>query len=89
MDITFAKDLSLFINAVGAGNFLLLSYIYLQNKRKELKQANSILSLLFLALGIIVLNTIFNFTEYRDIFYGLEPISNAFGDRRASCRERV
>ena len=78
MDIDLVKDVSLLVNAVGAGNCFLLSYVYLRKKERKVQQFSYILSLLFFILGAIVLNTIFNFTGHSKLLYGFEPLTNAF-----------
>jgi len=71
------KDISILVNAVGAGNCFLLSYVNLRKKEHSVKQFSYTLSLLFFILGTIVLNTIFNFTGYSKLLYGFEPLTNA------------
>lgn len=78
MYLELVKDLSLLVNAVGAGNCFLLSYVYLRKNDKQLQQSGAILSLLFFILGAIIINTIFNFTGYSKYFYEFEPLTNAF-----------
>lgn len=78
MDLELVKDVSLLVNAVGVGNCFLLSYVYLRKKDSKVQQPRYILSFLFFILGAIVLNTIFNFTGHSKLFYGFEPLTNAF-----------
>lgn len=78
MDLGLIKDVSLLVNAVGAGNCFLLSYVYLRKKEAKVKRLGHVLSFLFFILGAIILNTIFNFTGYNNFFYGFEPLTNAF-----------
>jgi len=78
LDLDLIKDVSLLVNAVGAGNCFLLSYVYLRKKERKAQQSSYILSLLFFILGTIVLNTIFNFTGHSKLFYGFESLTNAF-----------
>lgn len=67
------------MNAVGVGNCFLLSYTYFIKKGNITRQYGPILSLLFFILGAIILNTIFNFSGYSQLFYGFEPVTNALG----------
>ncbi|MEX0291648.1 MAG: hypothetical protein AB3N14_21270, partial [Flavobacteriaceae bacterium] len=71
------KDLSLFLNALGAGNCFLLSYTYLLKKQPKTLKVNQLLSLLFFILGVVIVNTLVNFTGYSYLFSGFESISNA------------
>jgi len=71
------KDISVLLNAVGVGNCFLLSYTYLFKKQGSSLSVNHILSFLFFVLGMVILNTILNFSEYSLLFYGFEPLSNA------------
>jgi len=77
LDLILIKDISLLVNAIGAGNCFLLSYVYLRRKKKYLQKSSHILSLLFFIIGTIILNTIFTFTEYSKLFHGFEPMINA------------
>lgn len=77
MDLGLIKDVSLLVNAVGAGNCFLLSYVYLRKKEAKIKRFGHVLSFLFFILGAIILNTIFNFTGYNKLLYGFEPLTNA------------
>jgi AraC-like DNA-binding protein len=77
INVELVKDLSLLVNAVGAGNCFLLSYVYLRKKERNLQRPEPILALLFFILGAIILNTIFNFSGYSPLFYGFEPLTNA------------
>ena len=79
MDFTLIRDVSVLMNAIGAGNCFLLSYVYLRKKERKVKQPAYVLSVLFFILGAIILNTIFNFTGYNKLFYGFEPLTNALG----------
>lgn len=78
MNLDLVKDVSLLVNAVGAGNCFLLSFVYLRKKEGKVQRPGAILSLLFFILGAIILNTIFNFTGHSKLFYGYEPLTNAF-----------
>ena len=77
MDLGLIKDVSLLVNAVGAGNCFLLSFMYLRKEEDKVLSPGHVLSLLFFILGAITLNTIFNFTGYSKLFYGFEPLTNA------------
>ncbi|NAS13664.1 helix-turn-helix domain-containing protein [Poritiphilus flavus] len=77
MELSIARDITLLINAVGVGNCFLLSYLYVRQPRQTLNNATELLSLLFFIIGSVILNTIFNFTGYSELFYGFESISNA------------
>lgn len=79
MDFNLIKDVSVLMNAIGAGNCFLLSYAYLRKKGRKEQQPVYVLSVLFFILGAIILNTIFNFTGYNKLFYGFEPLTNALG----------
>ena len=79
MDLALVKDVSLLLNAVGAGNCFLLSYVYLRKKERKVQSRGYILSVLFFILGAIILNTIFNFTGYNKLFFGFESLTNALG----------
>lgn len=79
MDLSLIKDVSVLMNAIGAGNCFLLSYVYLRKKERKVQQPAYVLSVLFFILGAIILNTIFNFTGYNKLFYGFEPLTNALG----------
>ena len=79
MDLALVKDVSLLVNAVGAGNCFLLSYVYLRKNERKVQPSAYVLSVLFFILGAIILNTIFNFTGYSKLFYGFEPLTNALG----------
>ncbi|MEM7381608.1 MAG: hypothetical protein AAF361_10490, partial [Bacteroidota bacterium] len=76
MELSIAKDISLLVNAIGVGNCYLLSYFYFQQAGQKQKSSRELLSLLFFILGSVILNTIFNFTGYSELFYGFESISN-------------
>ena len=71
------KDVSLLLNAVGAGNCFLLSYTYLLKREPKRVRVSHILSLLFFVIGAAILNTILNFSGYSHLLYGFEPLSNA------------
>lgn len=77
MEPTIIKDISVLLNAVGVGNCFLLSYTYLLKKDPKALPVSPILSLLFFVLGIVILNTILNFSNYGHQLYGFEPLSNA------------
>ncbi len=77
MDLALIKDVSLLLNAVGAGNCFLLCFVYLRKKENKVQTSAYILSALFFIIGAIILNTIFNFTGYSTVFYGFEPLTNA------------
>ena len=79
MDIALVKDVSLLMNAVGAGNCFLLSVVYLRKNEYKAQGPSRVLSLLFFILGAIILNTIFNFTGHSQLLNGFEPLTNAFG----------
>ena len=75
--LDLAKDASLLVNAIGVGNCFLLSYVYIRKNESKVQQSGYILSTLFLIIGLIILNTIFNFTGRSQLFYGFEPLTNA------------
>ncbi len=65
------------INAFGAGNCFLLSYVYIKGKSRDLGLNAQVLSFLFFIIGIVIFNTILNFAGYGHVLYVFEPISNA------------
>lgn len=70
------RDITILFNIIGVGNLFLLGVYYLiRNKKKENK--NYLLSAIFFILGWITLNTVFNYTEYSNLFFLFESISNA------------
>ncbi len=77
MELHIVKDVSVLINAFGAGNCFLLSYVYVRGRSKDLGLNAQVLSFLFFIIGIVIFNTILNFAGYGHILYVFEPISNA------------
>ncbi|WP_299530031.1 AraC family transcriptional regulator [Ulvibacterium sp.] len=77
MELHIVEDVSVLINAFGVGNCFLLSYVYVMGKSGDLGRNAQLLSFLFFIIGVVIFNTILNFTGYGHVLHVFEPISNA------------
>lgn len=72
------RDVSLFINIIGVGVCLLMSFVFLQMSLTRRRVGRRQLSLIFFIIGLIILNTVFNISGYTTVTAFFEPICNAF-----------
>ncbi|WP_165395212.1 helix-turn-helix domain-containing protein [Flagellimonas allohymeniacidonis] len=64
-------------NTIGAGNCFLLAVSYLRMTNSGKAHNIGMLSVLFFIIGMVILNTVLNFADYKGLVYGFEPITNA------------
>lgn len=79
MEALFFRDISLMLNALGAGNCFLLAYTFIKSDNKRVRVPQPLLALLFFILGTTIANTIFNVAGYSQLIPAFEPLNNALG----------
>ncbi|NAY93113.1 helix-turn-helix domain-containing protein [Muricauda sp. JGD-17] len=77
MNVATFGDVSLLLNALGAGNGFLLFIMFLRRNSRKCSYLNLTISLIFLTFSIIILNTIINSAGLSHFFKTFEDFSNA------------